>query len=93
MCLELPALVMEVEADGMSAIVRANDRTARVLLLGLDSEGEAVTPGDWLLVHTGIAVHRISPSEAGDLLELISQAGRAAEGILMEPGPGGIPRS
>jgi hydrogenase expression/formation protein HypC len=93
MCLELPAFVMEVDADGMSAIVRANDRTARVLLLALDAEREAVQPGDWLLVHTGIAVQRISSSEAADLLDLISQAGRAAEGTLTEPGPGGTPRS
>jgi hydrogenase assembly chaperone HypC/HupF len=79
MCLELPALVVEVDDDGMSATVRANERTGRVLLLALDPEPEAVQPGDWLLVHSGVAVQRLSPSQAGDLLELISEARRATE--------------
>jgi hydrogenase expression/formation protein HypC len=79
MCLELPALVLEVDADGVSATVTDDDRTGRALLLAVDSDAEPVKPGDWLLVHAGVAVQRLSPAEATDLLELIREARQADE--------------
>jgi hydrogenase expression/formation protein HypC len=74
MCLEVPALVVEVDPDGMCATVTTTSRTQRALLVTLDPGADPIGPGDWLLVHSGIAVERLSRDEASDLLQLISQA-------------------
>jgi hydrogenase expression/formation protein HypC len=74
MCLESPAQVVAVDADGMSATVTTNGRTARALLITLDAGGGPIRPGDWLLVHSGLAVERVTEDEAHELLELLVQA-------------------
>jgi hydrogenase expression/formation protein HypC len=69
-CLETPALVVSVDADGLCAMVKAEHGIQPALLLTLDAK---VEPGDWLLVHSGLAVERISGNEARDLLDLARQ--------------------
>jgi hydrogenase expression/formation protein HypC len=79
MCLETPAQVVAVDPNGLSAIVTSDRRTGRALLMTLDVTAEPVRPGDWLLVHSGLAVGRLDASEAHELLELIGQARAAWE--------------
>lgn len=74
MCLETPVQVLEVDADGVSAEVTSMGRTQRVVLLALDGGAGTVRRGDWLLVHSGLAVERIPESTARDLLELRARA-------------------
>ena len=81
MCLESPARVVAVDADGRSATVDMYRGTGRTLLLTLDAGDEPVAPGDWLLVHSGLAVARLDPGEAHELLELIAEARSMGEGI------------
>lgn len=71
MCLEVIAQVLELPTDqeGM-AIVDANGSVRRVSLVMLTLENAQVVPGDWLLVHTGLAMSILSPDEAHQLLEL-----------------------
>ena len=53
--------------SGASARARLGDRMVSVSLVTLD---EPVAPGDWVLVHSGFALHRLEPGEASDALAL-----------------------
>lgn len=64
MCLGLPCELLELGPDDC-ARVRDVTRTRTVSLLAL---GEPVTPGDWLLVHAGYAVARLTREQALDAL-------------------------
>jgi hydrogenase expression/formation protein HypC len=69
MCVAEPAQVLRVDGEMAEADVRGVTR--RVPLILLES---AVSPGDWLLVHTGLAVARITAAEAHAQLTLLSGA-------------------
>lgn len=62
MCLGLTCQVESVLADG-AALVRGAGRTTRVSLLTVD---EPVAPGDWVLVHAGFALARLTEGEVAD---------------------------
>lgn len=66
MCLGELAEVLELAA-GPTALVRSSGRVVTVSLLTLD---EPVAPGDWVLCHSGFALHRLTPEEAGDAAEV-----------------------
>ena len=75
MCLALPAQVV--------AIDRSQD-LATVALAGVKKEIstallEEVETGDFVLVHVGYALHRVSPEEAERTLELMAEAGLLEE--------------
>ncbi len=53
--------------DGSTAFVRGQGRAGQVSLLTLDT---AVTAGDWLLVHAGFALARLTPQEASEAADL-----------------------
>ncbi len=74
MCLTYPAQVVSVADE--AAIVEANGRQQRVLLLAL--EHNLPVPGDWLLVQSGIALSTLDGAEAAQRLRLLRQA----EGVL-----------
>ena len=65
MCLSEAACVVEVEGD--SAVVDLRGARRRVPLVMLTFAGEVITAGDWLLLHTGLAVARISATEAAEV--------------------------
>ena len=64
MCLGELAKVVEVRAPAEAA-VRVGTRTMTVSLLTLP-DPEAVAPGDWLIVHCGYALTRVTAEEAAD---------------------------
>ncbi len=57
----LGEIVQLVRVEGEKAVVRADGTERPVSLLTL---GEPATPGDWLVVHSGFALHRITADEA-----------------------------
>jgi hydrogenase expression/formation protein HypC len=59
MCLGEIAEVVRVQ--GRSAEVASGDRTLTISLLTLD---DPLVPGDWVLVHSGFALSRLTESEA-----------------------------
>jgi hydrogenase expression/formation protein HypC len=65
MCVSEAGRVLEV--DGDSAVVDVRGARRHVPLVMLTFAGEAVRPGDWLLLHTGLAVARICASEAAEV--------------------------
>ena len=70
MCLAIPAKVIEL-ADGDMATVALEGVKKRISVALL----EDVTPGDYVLVHVGYALHRLSEEEAGRTLALMAEAG------------------
>ena len=67
MCLGDVAEVRRLLPDGRAAVVRSGSRTGTVSLLTLD---DPVAVGDWVLCHSGFALHRLTPLEAQEATEL-----------------------
>jgi hydrogenase maturation factor len=65
MCLPEAACVIRV--DGDVAVVELRGVRVQVPLVLLTFGGEAVGEGDWLLLHTGLAVARITAAEAAEV--------------------------
>ena len=65
MCTGVPARVLRTWAE--VAEVDADGRTLPVSLVVLD---EPVTDGDWLLIHAGVALRRLTDDDAR-LLQLV----------------------
>jgi len=69
MCLAAPARVLEVTDDN-TALVDYNGvrTTAR-----LDALPDAVSPGDYVLIHTGFAIRRLAPEDGEETLRLFDE--------------------
>jgi hydrogenase expression/formation protein HypC len=66
MCLGLVCRAAEVDS-GVAVVQTADNRDLRVSLLTLD---QPVRPGDWLLVHAGFALSRLTEEQAMEALAL-----------------------
>ncbi|MCB1477487.1 MAG: HypC/HybG/HupF family hydrogenase formation chaperone [Tepidamorphaceae bacterium] len=74
MCLAIPAKVIELDEGDMATVaLEGVKKRISVALL------EDVTPGDYVLVHVGYALHKVSPEEADRTLKLMAEAGVLAE--------------
>lgn len=70
MCLAIPARIEELLDDEMARVSAGGvTREVSVALV----EGAAV--GDYVLLHVGYALHRISEEEAEETLRLMAEAG------------------
>lgn len=65
MCLAIPMQVVSVKAN--HAVVEQEGVTREVRIDFLSD----IAPGDFLLIHAGFAIERISPEDAEQTLELI----------------------
>lgn len=65
MCLGLTCQVVTV--DGGLASVRCSGREQMVSLMTLE---EPVAPGDWVLVHSGFALARLTDAQATEALAI-----------------------
>jgi hydrogenase expression/formation protein HypC len=74
MCLGLVCQAVEV-LDGEVARVRGGDRELQASLLTLDGP---VAPGDWLMVHAGFALGRLTPQQAQEALAIREPTPEAA---------------
>ena len=70
MCLAIPAKVLAIEPDDM-AIVTVENVRKRISTALLD----AVAVGDYLLIHVGYALHKLSEEDAARTLSLMAEAG------------------
>ncbi|WP_374620846.1 HypC/HybG/HupF family hydrogenase formation chaperone [Devosia sp.] len=70
MCLALPARVVELLDNDMAVV--AFDAVRKRISLALV---EGVGLGDFVLVHVGYALHKVSEEEAARTLELMREAG------------------
>jgi hydrogenase expression/formation protein HypC len=81
-CLTRPAEVLTVA--GEQAMVRLGEQELEVDTRPLGR----VAPGDWLLVHAGLALERVDAGEAAEMLALLAEwedaAADAARGTRRE---------
>jgi hydrogenase expression/formation protein HypC len=76
MCLGIPGeLVGTVDGQSDLAVVNVSGVRRRINV-GLLAD-EDLKPGDWVLVHVGFALSRISESEAQAVLEFLEEIGQA----------------
>ena len=74
MCLAIPGKVLEIASDGPnSALVDVVGMRRRVDL-GLLEDNRPV-PGDWVLIHVGFAMSKISEVDALDQLRTLEMLG------------------
>lgn len=71
MCLALPAEVISLDRDEDTAIVALGGVKKMISIALLDE----LAVGDFVLVHVGFALHRVSPEEAERTLAMIKEAG------------------
>lgn len=76
MCLALPARVVSIDADEKAIV--ALEGVKKKISLALV---EDVSVGDYVLVHVGYALHKVSEDEARRTLAMMAQAGVLAEEI------------
>ena len=70
MCLAIPARVTALE-EGEMAVVALEGVKKRISVALLDE----VAVGDYVLIHVGYALHRLSQEEAQRTLALMAEAG------------------
>jgi hydrogenase expression/formation protein HypC len=78
MCLALPAEVVSLDSAGETAVVALGPVKKEISVALLDE----VAVGDFVLVHVGYALHRLSPDEAARTLALMREAGERPEAEL-----------
>ncbi|MFZ2103719.1 MAG: HypC/HybG/HupF family hydrogenase formation chaperone [Oricola sp.] len=76
MCLAIPAKVTALETGDM-AVVALEGVRKRISVALLDD----VAVGDYVLIHVGYALHKLSEEEAQRTLELMAEAGILKEEI------------
>ncbi|MCB1526468.1 MAG: HypC/HybG/HupF family hydrogenase formation chaperone [Hyphomicrobiaceae bacterium] len=74
MCLALPARIISIEADGLAVVALEGIKKSISLALVED-----VTVGDYVLVHVGYALHKVSEEEAVRTLAMMAEAGVLSE--------------
>lgn len=71
MCLAVPTEILSIDRTAETAIVALGNVKKEISIALV----EDVVPGDFVLVHVGFALHKVSPEEAERTLEMIRQAG------------------
>ena len=71
MCLAIPAKVVALDASGDNATVHLGEVSKQVSLALV----EDVAVDDFVLIHVGYALSKVSEAEAQRTLELFAQAG------------------
>ena len=69
MCLAIPAEVIAIEGDDAQVSVGGVKKKISLALV------ENIAVGDYVLIHVGYALNKISPEEAQKTLELFAEAG------------------
>ncbi len=67
MCLAVPARIIQRQGDRAEADVLGNTTEVDVSLL------PTVGAGDFVLIHTGMAIQKIDPEDAKQTLELLDE--------------------
>ncbi len=85
MCLAIPGQVLEV-VDSANRIAKVDVAGVRrnVNIGLLDSDGEGVGPGDWVLIHVGFAISQVDEEEARATRDLLERMGADYEQELEE---------
>lgn len=69
MCLSIPARIEHIEGETALCSVGGATYHASLQLL----EGQVLAPGDYVLIHTGFAIQKISEDEATETLRIFAE--------------------
>jgi hydrogenase expression/formation protein HypC len=76
MCLAIPGLIVELDARLPRIAVVEVSGVRRKVDLGLLAD-DMPGPGDWVLIHVGFAMSRVSAEEADEQMRLLRMLGEA----------------
>jgi hydrogenase expression/formation protein HypC len=88
MCLAIPGKILEISADSPDSALVDVVGVRRKIDLGLLAEDRPV-PGDWVLIHVGFAMSKISEEDAIDQMRTLRALGEA-ESAMQEVGGYGL---
>ena len=89
MCLAIPGRVVSLGPEPHLAVVEVSRVRRKVNIDLLRAEG--VSPGEWVLIHVGFAMTKISDADAAEQLRLLAMLGeddeamRELEGYRFDP--------
>jgi hydrogenase expression/formation protein HypC len=89
MCLAIPGKIIEISADNPETAVVDVVSVRRKVDLGL-LQDDRPQPGDWVLIHVGFAMSRISEQDALDQMQTLRILGEA-ESAMQEVEGYGLP--
>lgn len=75
MCLAIPMQIAEINGYNARCEAKGIEREVSLFLL----QGEPVEPGDYVMVHVGYAIQRMSEEEAQSAWELYDEVFKAIE--------------
>ncbi|QSR87300.1 HypC/HybG/HupF family hydrogenase formation chaperone [Candidatus Methylacidiphilum infernorum] len=84
MCLAIPGKIVEVLNSGENpfmhfAVVEVSSVRRKINIELIQEEG--IHPGDWVLVHVGFALAKISESEAREQLQMLAKLGEKQQAL------------
>jgi hydrogenase expression/formation protein HypC len=74
MCLAIPGKIIEMSADNCDTALVDVVGVRRRVDLGLLADNRPV-PGDWVLIHVGFAMSKISEADAIDQMQMLTMLG------------------
>lgn len=80
MCLAIPGKIVERDADNVHLAVVDVVGVRRKVDLGL-LQDESLQAGDWVLIHVGFAMSKISETEAADQMRTLALLGESEAAI------------
>jgi hydrogenase expression/formation protein HypC len=75
MCLTVAGEVLSVDAAAGTAVVDTGGRRMAISLAPIVLDGGRVAAGDWVLIHTGLAVAVLDEHEAREILDAAAALG------------------
>ena len=85
MCLAIPGQIVEVVDDERRLAKVDVAGVRRSVNIGLlDADGIGVGPGDWVLIHVGVAISQVDEDEARATRDLLERMGEDYERELEE---------
>ncbi|MBA3404931.1 MAG: HypC/HybG/HupF family hydrogenase formation chaperone [Gemmatimonadaceae bacterium] len=80
MCLAIPGKIVEfVDGQPHLAVIEVSGVRRRVNIDLLREDGLALA--DWVLIHVGFAMSKISPEHAQEQIDLLTMLGEAGEAV------------
>ena len=76
MCLAIPGKIVELDATSANQAVVDVVGVRRKVDLGL-LQDESIQPGDWVLIHVGFAMSKISEADAAEQMRILAILGES----------------
>jgi hydrogenase expression/formation protein HypC len=82
MCLAIPGKIVEISSDNQDSALVEVVGVRRTIDLGLLKDNRPI-PGDWVLIHVGFAMSKISQQDAADQMSTLRMLGEI-DGAMQE---------